>query len=454
MASVRPRPDGGSPGADGAFAQIRLRTARPPDHRGRHASAYLDPATRRRRPALRRAPLPCPRPRTPSSWPSFRGPDASGVEAAGQPPLTWDVAAGTNVAWKTPIPGLGHSSPVVWGDRIFVTSAVPLPGPGGDAGVDADSTVTLKEVGSIPNHARHAWRLYCLDRATGRVLWERTAHEGMPKAKRHAKASQASATAATDGTHVVAMMGSEGLYAFDMAGTPLWTKNLGHLNLGYVDDKNEEWGPGSSPVIHDGLVIVQNDRHADSYVVAFDVRTGQEKWRVGRDEMPSWATPLVHRGTRTTVVTNSPKAIRGHDAATGKELWQVADGTQVKVPTPVVFEDLVIVTGGWPTGRPADLRDQGRHRRGGVEARTRVAVHDHAARLPGRPLRDGRQRRAQRLRRPHRPPLLPAAAGARRRRLQRVTGRGGRPRLPAERGRRDVRRPRRADLRSCWRGTT
>ena len=283
-------------------------------------------------------------------WPSFRGPDAGGVQDAGQPPLTWDVAAGTNVAWRTPIPGLGHSSPVVWGDRIFVTSAVPLPGAGGDAGVGADSTVTLKEVGSIPTHARHAWRLYCFDRATGRVLWERTAHEGMPKAKRHAKASQASATAATDGTHVVAMMGSEGLYAFDMAGTPLWTKDLGHLNLGYVDDKNEEWGPGSSPVIHEGLVIVQNDRHADSYVVAFDVRTGQEKWRVGRDEMPSWATPLVHRGTRTTVVTNSPKAIRGHDAATGKELWQVADGTQVKVPTPVAFEDLVIVTGGWPPG--------------------------------------------------------------------------------------------------------
>jgi outer membrane protein assembly factor BamB len=283
-------------------------------------------------------------------WPSFRGPDASGVEASGQPPLTWDVAAGTNVAWRTPIPGLGHSSPVVSGDRIFVTTAVPLPGPGGEAGAGADSTVILKEVGSIPNHARHAWRLYCLDRATGRVLWERTAHEGMPKVKRHAKASQASATAATDGTHVVAMMGSEGLYAFDMAGTPLWSKDMGVLNVGYVDDKNEEWSPGSSPVIHDGLVIVQNDRHADSYVVALDVRTGQERWRVGRDEMPSWATPLVHRGARTTIVTNSPKAIRGHDAATGHELWHIADGTQVKVPTPVAFEDLVIVTGGYPTG--------------------------------------------------------------------------------------------------------
>jgi outer membrane protein assembly factor BamB len=283
-------------------------------------------------------------------WPSFRGPDASGVEATGQPPVTWDLGAGTNVAWRTPIPGLGHSSPVVWGDRIFVTTAVPLPGLGGEAGAATDGTVILKEVGSIPTNTRHAWRLYCLDRATGRVLWERTAHEGMPKVKRHAKASQASATPVTDGTHVVAMMGSEGLYAFDMTGTALWTKDLGRLDVGYVDDKNEEWGPGSSPVIHDGMVIVQNDRHTDSYIVAFDVRTGQEKWRVSRDEMPSWATPLVHRGARTTIVTNSPKAIRGHDPGTGKELWQVADGTQVKVPTPVVFEDLVIVTGGWPTG--------------------------------------------------------------------------------------------------------
>ena len=288
-------------------------------------------------------------------WPSFRGPDASGVEPAGAPPLTWDVATGANVAWSTPIPGLGHSSPVVWGSRVFVTSAVPLPGTGGPAGGSAtgaiaDGTVNLKEGGSIANNSRHAWRLYCLDRASGRVLWERTAHEGMPKVKRHAKASQASATPVTDGTHVVAMMGSEGLYAFDMHGAPLWTKDLGRLDVGYVDDRNEEWSPGSSPVIHGGLVIVQNDRHADSYVVAFDVRTGQERWRVGRDELPSWATPTVVDGARPTVVTNSPRFIRGHDAATGRELWRVEEGSQVKVPTPVVFEDLVIVTGGWPNG--------------------------------------------------------------------------------------------------------
>jgi outer membrane protein assembly factor BamB len=283
-------------------------------------------------------------------WPSFRGPDARGVAAAGTPPTTWDVGAGTNVAWKTPIPGLGHSSPVVWGDRVFVTTAVTLAAAGAEAAAAADTTVALHKGGSVAPTTRHAWRLYCLDRTSGRILWERTAHEGVPRVKRHAKASQASASAATDGRHVIAMMGSEGLYAFDINGKPLWTKDLGRLDQGYVDDHSAEWSPGSSPVIRDGVVIIQNDRHADSYVAAFDVATGAEKWRVGRDEMPSWATPVVTSGARPTIVTNSPRFIRGHDAATGRELWRVEEGSQVKVPTPVVFEDLVIVTGGYPTG--------------------------------------------------------------------------------------------------------
>jgi len=283
-------------------------------------------------------------------WPSFRGPDARGVDAGATPPLTWDLGAGTNVAWSTEIPGLGHSSPVVWDDRVFVTTAVILAAAGGDSAAAADAAVNLRDGASVPATSRHAWRLYCLDRATGRVLWERTAHEGVPRVKRHSKASQASASPVTDGRHVVAMMGSEGLFAYDMNGRSLWTKDLGRLNQGYVDDPTAEWSPGSSPVIHDGVVIVQNDRHADSYVAAFDVETGAEKWRVGRDEMPSWATPAVAPGAKATIVTNSPRFIRGHDAATGRELWRVAEGNQVKVPTPVVFEDLVIVTGGWPTG--------------------------------------------------------------------------------------------------------
>jgi outer membrane protein assembly factor BamB len=210
--------------------------------------------------------------------------------------------------------------------------------------------VNSEEYRAAETRTPHAWRLYCLDRKTGRVLWERTAHEGVPRVKRHAKASQASATPATDGTRVVTMMGSQGLFAYDMEGRLLWKQDLGRLDVGYVDDPSDEWGPASSPVIHDGLVIVQNDRHKDSYVAAFDLATGAGRWRVGRDEMPAWSTPVVHRGARQTLVTNSPRFIRGHDPSTGRELWRIPDGTQVKVVTPVVAGDLVIVTGGYPTG--------------------------------------------------------------------------------------------------------
>ena len=283
-------------------------------------------------------------------WPSFRGQDASGVAETASPPVSWDVSGGRNVAWMTPIPGFGHSSPIVWGDRVFLTSAVALQPVAGPGQGETAPPVNSEEYRALETRTPHSWRLYCLDRRTGRILWERTAYEGVPRVKRHAKASQASATPATDGTRVVTMMGSEGLYAYDMEGRLLWKEDFGRLDVGYVDDPTDEWGPASSPVIHDGLVIVQNDRHENSYVAAFDVATGEERWRVGRDEMPAWSTPVVHEGERSTIVTNSPRFIRGHDPATGKEVWRIPDGTQVKVVTPVVAGDLVIVTGGYPTG--------------------------------------------------------------------------------------------------------
>lgn len=281
-------------------------------------------------------------------WPSFRGRDARGVAESGEPPVRWDVGANRNVAWSTPIPGLGHSSPVVFGDRVFVTSAV--------ARAEVSEGFNPRAERATDANEPHAWRLYCLDRRSGRILWERTAHQGAPSVKRHPKASHASATPATDGTRVVAMMGSEGLFAYDFDGRLLWKRDFGRLNVGYAADPTDEWGPASSPVIHDGLVIVQNDRHQDSYLAAFDVTTGNERWRVGRDELPSWSTPAVAPAERPTLVTNSPRFIRGHDLATGKEIWRIPDHTgpgpegQVKVVTPVVAGNLVIVTGGYPTG--------------------------------------------------------------------------------------------------------
>jgi outer membrane protein assembly factor BamB len=170
--------------------------------------------------------------------------------------------------------------------------------------------------------------------------------------KRHIKASHASATPSTNGQAIVALFGSEGLFCFDMNGTLKWRQDLGVMDVGLVDDPSYQWGPASSPTIFEGLVIVQNDRHKDSYVAAFDLATGKEVWRAAHDEYPSWATPAIARSSaRTEVVTNGGKYIRGLDAKTGRELWRLSDQqTQVKVPTPIVAGNTVIVTGGYPPG--------------------------------------------------------------------------------------------------------
>ena len=279
------------------------------------------------------------------NWPAFRGENASGVAAGGRPPVTWNVKSSHNIAWKVPVPGLAHSSPIVWGDRIYVTTAVPLekasdavgPGDRRRDGIDA-----------APDMVRHSWRLYAMDRATGRILWERIPVERVPRVKRHVKASHASATPATNGKYIAALFGSEGLFCFDTAGKLLWSQDLGVLDVGFVGDPSFQWGPASSPVIVDDVVIVQNDRQKDSFLAAYDLATGKERWRAARDEWPAWSTPVM---LRNELITNSPHFIRGHDPRTGRELWRIEDPKgEVKVVTPVVAGDLAIVTGGYPLG--------------------------------------------------------------------------------------------------------
>ena len=280
------------------------------------------------------------------NWPSFRGPDGNGVAAAAAtPPDSWDVSSSRNIAWQTAVPGLAHSSPIVWGDRIYVTTAVAS---AGKAGVKTGAA----GIDSADDMVAHSWRLIAVDRRTGNVAWDREVHKGLPRMKRHIKASHASATPATNGQVIVALLGSEGLFCFDMNGGLKWRQDLGVMDVGLVDDPTYQWGPASSPTIYESLVIVQNDRHKDSYVAAFDLATGKEVWRAAHDEYPSWATPAIARGaTRTEVVTNGGKYIRGLDVKTGRELWRLSDdNTQVKVPTPIVSGNTVIVTGGYPGG--------------------------------------------------------------------------------------------------------
>jgi outer membrane protein assembly factor BamB len=283
------------------------------------------------------------------NWPQFRGPDGSGIASGPELPVEWSVTEGRNLLWRTPIDGLAHSSPIVWENRIYLTTAV--------ADTAGDPTLTLGDsdaagIDPAADMVAHLWDLLALDRTTGSVLWRKTAHRGVPRLKRHVKASHASATPATDGRNLVALLGTEGLFCFDMEGTLRWRTDVGLMDVGYWGEPQYQWGAASSPLLYENLVIVQNDRQKDSFVAAYDLDTGKEVWRADRDEKPSWSTPAIYRGEAgAEVVTNGGNWIRANDPRSGKELWRLSHGDlQVITPTPIVSGDRIIVTGGNPTG--------------------------------------------------------------------------------------------------------
>jgi outer membrane protein assembly factor BamB len=283
----------------------------------------------------------------PRDWPSFRGPGATGVADGQHPPTVWDAEKGLNQLWKVEIPGVGHSCPIVVGDRVYVTTAVSS---------DPKAAFKTGQYGggnSSKDLSEHSWRLYCLDKKTGSVLWEREAHRGKPRVDRHEKSSQASATPATDGKHLVAVFGSEGLFCFDLSGHLLWRQDLGVLDLGAFNDPDLKWGAGSSPTIYQGLVFVQCDRPKDGFIAAYEVETGRLAWRTPRDEPPSWGSPNVieHNG-RSELVTNGSRFIRGYDPKTGKELWRLGPNSEITVPTPFFGAGLIFVTNGYRPIQP------------------------------------------------------------------------------------------------------
>lgn len=276
------------------------------------------------------------------NWPQFRGPGASGVADGQKLPVTWDVEKGTNVRWKTPIPGLAVSSPIVWGDKVFVTTAVSS---------DPNAKHRHGLFGDVePSNdlSKHSWKVYCLNKADGKILWDRIAHEGVPKTKRHPKSSQASCTPVTDGSVVVAHFGSEGLFAYDMKGNLLWKRDVGRLNAGWFFDPDYEWGVASSPVIYKDTVIVQADIQENSFVAAYRLKDGTQVWKTPREELPSWGTPTIYDGKpRPELITHATKFIRGYDPATGKELWRLSGNSEITTPTPIVAHGMIFVTNGY-----------------------------------------------------------------------------------------------------------
>jgi outer membrane protein assembly factor BamB len=280
-------------------------------------------------------------------WPSFRGPEAAGIAERQNLPDDWSPATGTNILWRTTIPGLAHSSPVVWGDVLFVTSAISSrpnatfkPGLYGDGDASEDRST-------------HRWMLYAIDKRTGQIRWERTAAQGEPRNKRHIKSTYASSSPATNGRIVVAWFGSEGIHAFDFNGGLRWSVDIGRVDMGAYDIPSYEWGPASSPIIWNGLVIVQCDTQTDSFMLALSAETGETVWKTDRQELPSWGTPTIVETTAgPELVTNASNFVRGYDPKSGRELWRLGGSSKLTAPTPIFANGLHIVASGRAPERP------------------------------------------------------------------------------------------------------
>lgn len=290
-----------------------------------------------------------PRATGPRNWPAFRGEGAAG-NGDGQRAVTeWDIATGKNIKWKTPIPGVANSSPVIWGDRVFAVTAISK------AGDNSVRTGLYGDVKPVDDLSEHEWKIYSLDKKSGKILWDRTVISIAPKTKRHPKGSQASSSPVTDGRVVVAVLGSAGVMAaWDFNGKEQWRVDLGSLDSGWFLDPAFQWGHSSSPIIYRNSVILQADVQKGSYIAAWDLATGKPLWKTPRtDEISTWGTPTIARTAdgRDEIVTNGTK-IRGYDPATGKQLWTLGPNSEITIGTPVVGNGLVFVTGGYPPVRP------------------------------------------------------------------------------------------------------
>ena len=277
---------------------------------------------------------------TAHDWPQFRGPGARGIADDSATPTTWNVPEGAGVKWRTAIPGLGHSSPIVSGDLVCVTTAV-------SGKADPELKVGLYgDIKPVEDDTVHQWKVYCLDRTSGAIAWQHTAATAVPKIERHFKSTHANATLTTDGDTLIAMFGSEGLFAYDLKkGMPKWKKDLGILDSGFFMVPDAQWGFASSPVIYKDRVFIQADVQKGSFLGAFALADGRELWRTQRADVPTWSTPaVIESDGGVQVVVNGYKHIGGYDAGTGKEIWRMAGGGDIPVPTPVRDGDLIYIT--------------------------------------------------------------------------------------------------------------
>ena len=279
---------------------------------------------------------------TEQNWPGFRGAGARGIAEGYPTPAAWnaDATAGkvSGVLWRTEIPGLGHSSPIIWGDRIYVGTAVKLSG---------KASLRIGYYGDVKaaqDNDEQKWMILCFDKKSGKKRWERIIRTSKPATERHEKSSHANTTLITDGRRLVAFFGSEGLYCFDLDGKELWRKDLGVINNSW---RGIGWGYSSSPALYRDRIVLLCDDPKNPFVGAFDLSNGKELWRTSRKGASdgSWGTPLIHNdGTRTQVVTNGWPYVVSYDLENGKELWRLRGGGDIPIPTPFVADGLIVIS--------------------------------------------------------------------------------------------------------------
>jgi outer membrane protein assembly factor BamB len=278
------------------------------------------------------------------NWPSWRGPGSLGISSEKGIPAKWDPAK--NIKWKVEVPGLGHSSPIVWGDRIFVTTAV-----------NSDPREANWQKGfpmgtRNPDASEISWKVLCFDKENGKLLWEQTAVTRKPANARQTKNSYASQTPVTDGTYVYVFFGDQGMYCYDFKGKLLWSCDLGSFTM------RSGWGVASSPVLYKNYVIQTCDQETGkSFIIALDKKTGKTAWKTERDELSSWSTPYLYdQGARTELIVNATRAIRSYDPETGKPLWECrGPATSITVPTPTSYNGLIFVSSGFVVEQPRPI---------------------------------------------------------------------------------------------------
>ncbi len=282
-----------------------------------------------------------------SNWSQFRGPDGSGMSDQAAP-TKWDLETGKNIRWQKLIPGLGHACPIIWQGRLYIATAVKPSG-------KSDLKVGIYGAGeSYKEKESHQWRLLCFDKNSGKLLWDKVGFEAVPRVERHTKASHCNSTPATDGERIVAIFGSEGLFCFDMSGTLQWHKDLGKMDAGPYDAPTLQWGFASSPILHDGKIVVQCDVLSEKYLAVFDAKDGRQIWRVPRKEAGgTWCSPAISVSDHgAQIVANGWKDIGGYDFDSGRQLWHLEGGGDIPVPTPLVAHGMAFLTSAHGNFRP------------------------------------------------------------------------------------------------------